>query len=60
MRRYSDRMPYNEPRLTGEITCEKPYRWNFKSVVGILERQEYLGKTVNFKTRQKSYKCHKH
>ncbi len=50
---------YNELRSTGQITCEKPYRWNCKSVVGILERQEYLGKIVNFKTRQKSYKCHK-
>lgn len=50
---------YNELRSTGQITCEKPYRWNCKTVVGILERQEYLGKVVNFKTRQKSYKCHK-
>lgn len=28
-----------------------PYNWSSATVVGILERREYLGHTVNFKTR---------
>ena len=35
---------------------ERPYHWIGQSVVGILERQEYTGCTVNFKTYPKSYK----
>lgn len=35
---------------------KKPYRWTQSTVVHILERQEYLGHTVNFKTYRKSYK----
>jgi DNA invertase Pin-like site-specific DNA recombinase len=33
-----------------------PYVWNSFSVSKILERPEYLGHTVNFKTEKKSYK----
>lgn len=33
-----------------------PTRWHDSSVVKILERPEYLGHTVNFKTHKKSYK----
>ena len=50
---------YNELKATGKVTCPKPYRWAHKTIVGILEKQEYLGHTVNFKTHQKSYKCQK-
>ena len=33
-----------------------PYAWNTESVSAMLERLEYLGHTVNFKTTKKSYK----
>ena len=38
---------------------ERPYHGIGQSVVGILERQEYTGCTVNFKTYSKSYKLKK-
>ena len=38
---------------------ERPYHWIGQSAVGILERQEYTGCTVNFKTYSKSYKLKK-
>lgn len=34
----------------GKPLPEKPYKWSPKSVAGILERPEYTGCTVNFKT----------
>jgi DNA invertase Pin-like site-specific DNA recombinase len=34
----------------------KPHQWAEQSVVKILERPEYLGNTVNFRTRVKSFK----
>ena len=40
----------------GKPLPEKPYHWDPKSVAGILERPEYTGCTVNFKTYSKSYK----
>ena len=46
-------------KANGRVTVEKPYRWAQKTIVGILEKAEYLGHTVNFKTHQKSYKCPK-
>ena len=36
-----------------------PYRWSPRTVSDILQRMEYLGHTVNFKTYQKSYKQQK-
>lgn len=36
-----------------------PCGWDHRAVVKILERMEYLGCTVNFKTRKKSYKSKK-
>lgn len=36
-----------------------PCKWSTNSVVKILERMEYTGCTVNFKTRKKSYKSKK-
>ena len=43
---------------------EKPmpdnlYRWDYKSIAGILERPEYTGCMVNFKTYSKSHKLKK-
>ena len=35
---------------------ENPYKWSADTVAGILEKQEYVGDTVNFKTYKKSYK----
>lgn len=43
----------------GKPLPEKPYHWDPKSVAGILERQEYTGCTVNFKTYSKSHKLKK-
>ena len=36
-----------------------PYKWCNETVSGILERLEYLGHTVNFKTRKQSFKSKK-
>ena len=33
-----------------------PYGWTASTVAGILDRKEYLGHTVNFKTTKKSFK----
>ena len=38
---------------------DNQYQWNSKSIAGILERPEYLGCTVNFKTYTKSLKFKK-
>ena len=35
---------------------QEPYHWEDSTVARILERMEYLGHTVNFKTWRKSYK----
>ena len=43
----------------GKSLPEKPYQWSPKSVAGILERPEYTGCTVNFKTYSKSHKLKK-
>ena len=40
----------------GKAIPDKPYQWSAKSVAGILERPEYTGCTVNFKTYSKSHK----
>jgi len=39
---------------------EEPCKWLYQTVCAILERREYLGHTVNFKTTKKSYKSKKH
>ena len=41
------------------VTPEVPYQWNATVVAHILDRMEYLGHTVNFKTHVKSYKVKK-
>jgi site-specific DNA recombinase len=38
---------------------QAPCKWLYQSVSNILERKEYLGHTVNFKTTKKSYKSKK-
>ena len=38
---------------------DNPYGWNDSTVSGILERMEYFGHTVNFKTHRQSYKIKK-
>lgn len=40
-------------------TVGDDYTWQPSTVTHILERREYLGCTVNFKTYRKSYKCKK-
>ncbi len=37
-------------------TVKNPYRWTQTTIVGMLEKPEYIGHTVNFKTKRKSYK----
>lgn len=43
----------------GLLLPDEPFLWNENSVVGILERMDYIGCTVNFKTYTKSYKLKK-
>jgi hypothetical protein len=38
---------------------EAPCKWVYQTVSAMLERREYLGHTVNFKTTKKSYKSKK-
>lgn len=43
-------------KRNGTPMPDKPYLWSAKSIAGILERPEYMGCTVNFKTYSKSHK----
>lgn len=43
----------------GKPLPDNLYRWDYKSVAGILESPEYTGCTVNFKTYSKSHKLKK-
>ena len=43
----------------GKAMPDNLYRWDYKSIAGILERLEYTGCTVNFKTYSKSHKLKK-
>lgn len=43
----------------GKSMPDNPFMWSPKSVAGILERPEYTGCTVNFKTYSKSHKLKK-
>lgn len=40
-------------------TPDNPYDWAPRTISGILEKQEYLGRMVDFKTRKQSYKSKK-
>ena len=46
-------------RNTPARTPDNPYNWAPRTINGILEKQEYLGHMVNFKTRKLSYKSKK-
>ncbi len=46
-------------RYIASGTYKNSTRWSNSSVALLLERQEYLGHTVNFKTHRKSYKVRK-
>ncbi|MCH5212405.1 MAG: recombinase family protein [Oscillospiraceae bacterium] len=56
-------MPYVHWQQTGTINISKridnPYKWSADTVSDILEKREYIGDTVNFKTYRKSYKSKK-
>ncbi|MBR3563362.1 MAG: recombinase zinc beta ribbon domain-containing protein [Clostridia bacterium] len=43
----------------GDSSLPPAHTWQPSTVTHILERREYLGCTVNFKTHRKSYKCKK-
>lgn len=40
-------------------SSENPYNWTADTIAGIIEKKEYLGHTVNFKTYKQSYKSKK-
>ena len=46
-------------KQNGRTMPDNPYRWSVESIRGILERPEYTGCTVNFKTHSKSHKLKK-
>ena len=46
-------------KQNGRTMPDNPYRWSVESIRGILERPEYTGCTVNFKTYSKSHKLKK-
>ena len=43
----------------GKAFPDNPYNWNENSIVAILERMDYCGHTVNFKSYSKSHKLKK-
>ena len=45
--------------LFGELGDRDPYHWDHNTIGKILERQEYVGNTVNFKTTAKNYRSKK-
>ncbi len=46
-------------KTTNQPVPENPYRWVSDTVATILEKKDYLGHTVNFKTYKQSYKSKK-
>lgn len=46
-------------RTTNLPTPENPYRWVADTISTMIEKKEYLGHTVNFKTYKQSYKSKK-
>ena len=48
-----------QAQKAGKLLPAKPYQWAQKTVVGILERIEYVGHTENFKTVAKNYRLKK-
>lgn len=47
---------YREFKKTGTVSIDKPYNWADRTISDILERPEYAGHTLNFRTFNKSYK----
>ena len=51
-----------QSRMGQAVRCippDNPYNWNGSTVSAIMERMEYCGHTVNFKTHRQSYKIKK-
>jgi len=46
-------------RITNLPVSDNPYRWVSDTISTMLEKKEYLGHTVNFKTYKQSYKSKK-
>lgn len=47
---------YRSGTAYGQLNLDNPYRWTADTVAKILEREDYIGNTVNCKTYRKSYK----
>ena len=47
---------HNKQEIKGSRAVADPYYWCVSSVINILDRQEYVGDTVNFKTYHTSFK----
>lgn len=47
---------HNRKAVKGSRAVSDPYYWCVSSVINILDRQEYVGDTVNFKTYHTSFK----
>ena len=52
-------LDYMRTGNTNRYYPDYPYKWATNTVVHILERREYTGCLVNFKTTMQSYKVHK-
>lgn len=48
-----------QAKQNGKALPDNPYRWSMETIRKILERPEYTGCTVNFKTYSKSHKLKK-
>lgn len=46
-------------KTTNQPPPENPHRWIARTITDILEKKDYLGHTVNFKTFKQSYKSKK-
>lgn len=53
--------PFSYWNSKGQVfkKLENPYNWSADTIAGIIEKKEYLGHTVNFKTYKQSYKSKK-
>jgi site-specific DNA recombinase len=49
----------SQGKTTNQPVPDNPYRWVADTVATILEKKDYLGHTVNFKTYKQSYKSKK-
>ena len=53
--------PFSYWNTKGQVfkCSENPYNWSADTIAGIIDKKEYLGHTVNFKTYKQSYKSKK-